>query len=250
MSGHSKWSTIRHKKAAADNKRGKIFTKLVREITVAAKSGGGDLDSNPRLRMAVLAAKENNMPADNIERAIKKGTGELEGQEFVEITYEGYAPAGVALLVESLTDNKNRTGPEVRTIFSKKNGSIGEVGCVGWMFQRTGLIVVKQSAVDEDALMELVLESGADDMSPVQDTFEIKSDLAHFQDVKEALAAKGIAWELAEMTMLPSSTVQVTSLEEARKILDLVEALEDHDDVQNVYANFEFSDDVLAQLEG
>lgn len=250
MSGHSKWATIKRKKAAIDAKRGQIFTKLVKEITVAARQGGGDPDANPRLRMAVLAAKDANMPSDNIDRAIKKGTGELPGQVYVEVTYEGYGAGGVAILVEGLTDNKNRTSPEVRNIFAKKNGNLGENGCVAWMFNKIGLIVIPQSAVAEDKLFDIIVEAGADDLKKEGDMFEICMEITQFEAVKEALQSHGISWEVAELTRKPSSTVQITEEGEARALLNLIEDLEDHDDVQHVYANFEMDDELLEKLEG
>ncbi len=249
MSGHSKWSTIRHKKAAIDAKRGKIFTKLVKEITVAAKQGVGDLDANPRLRAAIDAAKAQNMPTDNIERAVKKGTGELEGVDYVEITYEGYGPEGIAILIDVLTDNKNRTQPELRLIFNKKNGSIGEPGSVGWMFDAKGLIILPSSAGDADELMDIVLEAGAEDFKLEGEVYEVLTVVPDFENVKQALRDKKISWAVAELTKLPQNTIEVTNESKAKQVMQLLEALEYHDDVQKVYSNVDISDDILASLD-
>lgn len=249
MSGHSKWSTIRHKKAAIDAKRGKIFTKLVKEITVAARQGGGELDSNPRLRTAIDAAKAQNMPADNIDRAVKKGTGELEGVEYVELTYEGYGPEGVAILIDVLTDNKNRTQPEIRLIFNKKNGSIGEPGSVGWMFDAKGLLLIPQSAGDEDVLMDIVLEAGAEDFKLEDGYYEVLTAVADFESVKSALRDKSIEWEHADLTKLPQNKIEISDLAKAKAIAQLIDALEDHDDVQKVYSNVEFDEAILSELD-
>jgi len=247
MSGHSKWSTIKHKKGAADAKRGKIFTKLIKEITVAARMGGGDPDTNPRLRTAVAAAKSQNMPKDNLERAIKKGTGELEGVDYEEISYEGYGPGGVAVLVECLTDNKNRTIADVRYIFSKAGGNIGTDGCVSWMFDKKGLIAVDKSATDEDTLMEVGLEAGAEDVTDEGDNFEIITAPEDFDAVKEAVENASINYELAEVTMLPQNT---TTLEgkDAEKMVRFMEALDDCDDIQQFYTNADIPDEVLNAL--
>ena len=244
MSGHSKWSTIKHKKGAQDAKRGKIFTKLIKEITVAARMGGGDPNSNPRLRTAIQAAKDENMPKDNLERAIKKGTGELEGQNYEEIIYEGYGPGGAAVLIESLTDNKNRTVAEIRHIFSKNSGNLGENGCVGWMFEKKGYIVTEKAAVDEDMLMEVAIEAGAEDVREDGPNFEIITEPGDFEQVKEAVDKASIPYIDAEVTMLPQST---TGLEgkEAEKMIKLMEMLDDCDDVQKVYTNADIPDEVM-----
>jgi YebC/PmpR family DNA-binding regulatory protein len=244
MSGHSKWSTIKHKKGAADAKRGRIFTRLIKEITVAARMGGGNPEHNPRLRSAIAEAKAGNMPATNIERAIKKGTGELEGISYEEATYEGYGAGGVAILVEVITDNKNRTAGEIRKIFSKGAGSLGELGCVGWMFDAKGFFIVKKSDATEDQLMEVVLDAGADDIQEVDDTFEITTTPTAFQAVQEALEKAGIATESARLDKIPQNTVEVSG-KEAEQVLRLAETLEDHDDVQNVYANFDIDPDSI-----
>ena len=247
MSGHSKWSTIKRKKGAADAKRGKIFTKLIREIMVAARFGGGDINANPRLRAAVLAAKAENMPKDNIERAIKKGTGELEGVNYEELTYEGYGPGGVAMLVEVLTDNKNRTVAEVRHIFSKHNGSLGENGCVSWMFEKKGLILIDKSGVEEDRLIEAALDAGALDVRDAGKEFEVIVPPSQFDGVKKTLEEAGFKYHYAEVTMVPQSTVRLTG-KEAEQMLKLMEGLEDSDDVQKVYANFDITDEEMERL--
>jgi len=248
MSGHSKWSTIKHKKGAADAKRGKIFTKLIKEITVAARMGGGDPNANPRLRTAVAGAKAQNMPQDNINRAIKKGTGELEGVNYEETTYEGYGPGGAAVLVEVMTDNKNRTVGEVRAIFGKNGGNMGESGCVAYMFEKKGYIVVPADAMGEDALMELVLEAGADDLQHSDDKYEIITAMENFDVVHKTLEEKSIPMEVAELTAIPSNTVPVDE-KNGKALLRLMELLEDHDDVQKVYSNFDISDEVMAAIE-
>ena len=247
MSGHSKWSTIKHKKGAADAKRGKVFTKLIKEVMVAARFGGGDPDGNPRLRTAIVAAKGVNMPKDNIERAIKKGTGELEGTHYEEFTYEGYAPGGVAIMVDIMTDNKNRTIADVRHIFSKNNGRIGETGCVSYMFLKKGLIVLEKKDVNEDQLMEIALDVGADDVNDEGDTFEVVTDTKNFEKVKNALDKNSIKYTLAEITMVPQNTIRIEG-KEAEQTLRLVEMLEDSDDVQKVYANFDIPDEVLEKI--
>lgn len=247
MSGHSKWSTIKHKKGAADAKRGKMFTKLIKEIMVAARFGGGDPDGNPRLRTAIAAAKGVNMPKDNIERAIKKGTGELEGTHYEEFTYEGYAPGGVAIMVDIMTDNKNRTIADVRHIFSKNNGRIGETGCVSYMFLKKGLIVLEKKDVNEDQLMEIALDVGADDVNDEGDTFEVVTEPKNFEKVKNALDKNSIKYTLAEITMVPQNTIRIEG-KEAEQTLRLVEMLEDSDDVQKVYANFDIPDEVLEKI--
>jgi len=247
MSGHSKWSTIKHKKGAADAKRGKIFTKLIKEITVAARMGGGDVDANPRLRTAIQAAKSENMPKDNIERAIKKGTGELEGVNYEEMSYEGYGPGGAAVLVESLTDNKNRTVAEVRHIFSKLGGSLGENGCVAWMFDLKGYIAVTRDLVDEDQLMEAALEAGAEDVREDEGVFEVITAPADFEAVKTALETAKIPFTVAEVTMLPQNTTNLAG-KEAEQMVRLMEMLEDCDDVQKVYTNADIPEEVIAGL--
>jgi YebC/PmpR family DNA-binding regulatory protein len=243
MSGHSKWSTIKHKKGAADKKRGKIFTKLIKEITVAARMGGGDPESNPRLRQAVAAAKAQNMPKENFERAIKKGTGELEGVSYEEITYEGYGPGGVAVMVECLTDNRNRTIADVRYMFSKAGGNVGTDGCVGWMFDKKGLIAVAKDAVDEDTLMEVALDAGAEDIKDEGDVFEVITEPGDFEMVQAAIDQAGIAYQMAEITMLPQ-TMTALSGKEAEQMIRFMEALDDCDDVQNFYTNADIPDEV------
>jgi YebC/PmpR family DNA-binding regulatory protein len=245
MSGHSKWSSIKHKKGAADAKRGKIFTKLIKEITVAARMGGsGDPDANPRLRSAITAAKAENMPKDNIERAIKKGTGELEGVNYEESTYEGYGPGGAAVMVESLTDNKNRAVADIRHIFSKCGGNMGENGCVAWMFDKKGYIVVENSAIDEDALMEIALEAGAEDVRQDGSNFEVICAPEDFEAVKDAIDAKSIAHIAAEVTMLPQSTASLAG-KEAEQMIRLMDMLEDCEDVQTVYTNADIPEDLI-----
>ncbi|MCX8118420.1 MAG: YebC/PmpR family DNA-binding transcriptional regulator [Desulfobacterota bacterium] len=247
MSGHSKWSTIKRKKGAADAKRGKLFTKLIREIMVAARVGGGDINANPRLRTAVQAAKAENMPKENIERAIKKGTGELEGAHYESLTYEGYGPGGVAMLLEVLTDNKNRTVAEVRHIFSKYNGSLGETGCVSWMFDKKGLILVEKEGTDEDRLIEVALDAGAIDVKDTGKEFEVTVPPAQLESVKKAIEEAGFKYSYAEVTMVPQTTVRLTG-KEAEQMLKLMEGLEDSDDVQKVYANFDIADEEMERL--
>ena len=246
MSGHNKWSTIRHKKGAADAKRGKIFTKIIKEITVAAKLGGGDPNGNPRLRSAVDKAKAENMPKDNIERAIKKGTGELEGVNYEEIVYEGYGPGGVAVLVECMTDNRNRTVGDVRSTFTKCNGNMGETGCVSWMFDKKGLIVVGKDA-DFEKLFEVALEAGAEDVADEEEQYEVLTDPTAFIEVREALEKAGFAYESAEVTMIPQTMVKLDG-KNAENMLKLMDRLEDNDDVQNVYANFDISTEEMEKL--
>ena len=247
MSGHSKWSSIKRKKGATDAKRGQVFTRLIKEITVAARIGGGDPEGNPRLRTAIAAAKADNMPKDNIDRAIKKGTGELEGVSYDEFLYEGYGPGGAAVLIEVMTDNKNRTTADIRHIFAKSSGNLGEAGCVAWMFEKKGYIVVEKSAVDEEQLMEVVLDSGADDIQEDEKEFEVVTDPGAFDGVKEALDKAGIQYLLAEVTMHPQSVVQLEG-KNAEQMLRLMEQLEDHDDIQKVYANFDIPEGVMEQL--
>jgi YebC/PmpR family DNA-binding regulatory protein len=245
MSGHSKWATTKHKKAATDAKRGKIFTKITKEITVAAKLGGGDPDGNPRLRTAVAKAKGVSMPAENIKRAIQKGTGELPGVSYEEVTYEGYGPNGVAIIVEVLTDNRNRTVSEIRNIFSKAGGNMGEAGCVSWMFHKKGYIVVARVKADEEKLMSLALDAGAEDMQTEDDNFVITTAQSDFEKVKKALEDAGIPLEVAEITMVPQTYVKIDGEKVAGQMMRLMEAIEDNDDVQNVYANFDIPEEVM-----
>jgi YebC/PmpR family DNA-binding regulatory protein len=247
MSGHSKWSQIKRKKGVADAKRGQVFTKLIKEITVAARFGGGDPEGNARLRTAIAAAKAENMPKDNIERAIKKGTGELEGVTYEEFPYEGYGPGGAAVLVEVLTDNKNRTTAEVRHIFSRSGGNLGEAGSVAWMFHKKGYIVIDKKAVDEDKLMEVVLDVGAEDIETSDKEYEVTTDPQKLDAVKKALEKAKIKYQVAELTMYPQSTVQLDG-KHAEQMLRLMEQLEEHDDVQKVYSNFDIPDSVVEQL--
>lgn len=247
MSGHSKWATIKRKKAATDQARGKLFSKYIKEITVAARQGGGDFDANPRLRTAVSAAKSVNMPASNIERAIKRGTGEIAGASYEETQYEGYGPGGVALLVEAATDNRNRTTGDVRHIFTKNGGNLGEAGSVAYLFKPRGVIVVEKAAVAEDTLIEVALEAGADDVGGEGDTFEVLTAPGQLEAVKQALAEKGIPVASAEATKLASLQVPVGE-KDAEAIVKLVDALEDHDDVLRVFSNFTAPDEVLARL--
>jgi YebC/PmpR family DNA-binding regulatory protein len=247
MSGHSKWATIKRKKAATDAARGKTFTKYIKEITIAARHGGGDSAANPRLRTAIAAAKSVNMPASNIERAIKRGTGEIEGAVIEERHYEGYGPGGVAVLVEAATDNLNRTTGDVRHIFAKYGGNLGEAGSVAYLFKPRGIVHVERSAIGEDALLEAALEAGAEDVATDGDPYEIQTAPAQLEAVRDALAARGIPIQAAEQTKI--ATVQVPlDAKSAESLLRLVDALEDHDDVQKVYANFSVSDEILARL--
>lgn len=246
MSGHSKWSSIKHKKAAVDAKKGKAFTRVAKEITVAAKAGGGDPAANPRLRTAIQAAKGVNMPQDNIQRAIKKGTGELPGVSYEENTYEGYGAAGVAIMADVLTDNKNRTVAELRKIYSKNGGNMGETGCVNWMFHKKGLIMIDSDKTDEEKLMSIVLDVGAEDIKAEDDAFEIVTSAEDFENVKKALESNSIEYSMAEITMVPETTIKVAG-KEARQVMRLMEALEDHDDIQKTYANFDISEEELAE---
>lgn len=245
MSGHSKWHSIKHKKGALDAKRGKLFTKFIKEITVSARSGGGDPDGNARLRKAILDAKAGNMPNDTIERAIRRGTGEEEGVNYEEITYEGYGPGGVALLIEAMTDNRNRTVAEIRHLFSKNGGNLGESGSVGWMFDKKGYIVVDKAAKAEDELFELAIEAGADDLRDDEENFEIITSPDNFDTVLSAVKTAGIEPQVSEVTMVPQNYVKLEG-QEARQMLKLMEALEDHDDVQKVSANFDISEADMA----
>lgn len=244
MSGHSKWSSIKHKKAAKDAKRGKLFTKLIKEITVAARMGGGDINANPRLRTAVLAARAASMPGDNIERAIKKGTGELEGVSYEEVHYEGYGPGGAAIMVQVLTDNKNRTVQEIRRIFTKHGGNLGENGCVAWMFDKKGLITVDKLKIEEDRLISLALDAGAEDVREEGGLFEIVTRPEDFEKVREHLQRQNVPVLEGQVTMIPKSTVALAGAS-AEQILKLTEELEDHDDVQSVAANFDIPDELL-----
>ena len=244
MSGHSKWSTIKHKKGAADAKRGKIFTKLIKEITVAARINGGDPDANPRLRAAILAAKNENMPKDNVERAIKKGTGDLEGVNYEEIIYEGYGPGGAAILIESLTDNKNRAVADIRSILNKSGGNLGENGCVSWMFEKKGYVIVDKTTVDETSLIEITLDAGADDIHEDNSNFEIITDPKDFESVKEALDLSSISFIVAEITMLPQTSVELKE-KDVEKMIRLIELLEDCDDVQKIYTNADIPEEIF-----
>jgi YebC/PmpR family DNA-binding regulatory protein len=245
MSGHSKWSTIKHKKATTDLRRGKLFSKILKEITVAARLGGGDPKGNPRLRSALLEARSNSVPGDNIDRAIKKGTGELEGEAYEELTYEGFGPAGVAILVEVTTDNRNRTAPEIRHLFTKNGGSMTEAGSVGWMFKRRGYFAIESSAMSEEQFMDLALELGVDDISVEEDRYEMVTAPEDFNAIQEALEARNIPLAARELAMLPQTTVEVPA-ERVNQVLRLMEALEDHDDVGKVWANFDVDENVLA----
>lgn len=247
MSGHSKWSTIKHKKAKVDAQRGKIFTKLIKEISVAARSGGGDIDSNARLRTAVNAARSANMPQDNVKRAIQKGTGELPGTRYDEGSFEGYGPGGAAVYVEILTDNNNRTTAEIRHMFSKCNGNLGESGCVAWLFTKKGLITVDKNNADADTVMMTAIDGGADDVTEDGDTIEVFTQPNDLEAVKKALDDAGIQTEVCEVSLIPSTTVDL-GLKDANNMLKLMEGLEDHEDVQTVASNFDISEEVMEQL--
>ncbi|HYT56535.1 MAG TPA: YebC/PmpR family DNA-binding transcriptional regulator [Verrucomicrobiae bacterium] len=244
MSGHSKWSTIKHKKAAKDAKKGKLFTKFIKEITVAARMGGGDLNSNPRLRTAVTTARAASMPGENIDRAIKKGTGELEGVTYEEIQYEGYGPGGAAIIAQVLTDNKNRTVSEVRRLFAKHGGNLGETGCVSWMFDKKGLITIEKSQVDEERLMGIVLDAGAEDVRDEDDLFEVVTRPEDFHVVKDRLDHEKVVVTSAQVTLVPKNSVDVDA-KHVEQILKLTEELEDHDDVQSVSANFNIPNELM-----
>jgi len=248
MAGHSKWANTKHRKGAQDAKRGKIFTKLAKEIAVAARMGGGDADANPRLRAGIIAARAVNMPKDNIERAIKKGVGGLEGANYEEITYEGYGPGGVAVLVDCLTDNRNRTVGEVRYFFSKSGGNMGETGCVSYMFDKKGSIVVEKDKADEEKLMELALEAGAEDVLDEGDIFQVLTAPDDFNAVRDALDKAGIAFAEAEISMIPKNTVEVGDEKTATQLMKLIDNLEDFDDVQKVHANFDIPDELLEKI--
>jgi YebC/PmpR family DNA-binding regulatory protein len=248
MSGHSHWAGLKHKKAAIDAKRGKVWSKVARMIIVAARAGGGDPSANLSLRYAIDKGKAVNMPKDTIEKAIKKGTGETSGVDFEEVHYEGYGPGGVAIVVEALTDNRNRTAPEIKRIFEKHGGSMGTSGCVNWMFSKKGLITVKTAGTNEDELMEIVLAAGAEDMKNTGELFEITCDAAIYEQLKNTLREKGVAIEAAEISMVPQNTVPVNDAAAAKKIIALMDDFEDHDDVQNTYANFDIPDEIIAGI--
>ncbi|AMM41289.1 transcriptional regulator [Candidatus Desulfofervidus auxilii] len=245
MSGHSKWAQIKRKKAATDVKRGKIFTKLIREIITAARLGGGDPDSNARLRAAIEAAKAENMPKENIERAIKKGTGELEGSYYEEVSYEGYGAGGIAILISVLTDNRNRTVSELRYLFNKYGGNLGETGCVSWMFEKKGVIAFAKDGIEEERLMEVAVEAGAEDIKIEEDEYEVITAPEEFEHIKQFFDKAGLKYERAEITMICQNVVKITDKNQAERILKLMDALEDHDDVQKVYANFDIPDEIL-----
>ena len=247
MSGHSKWSSIKHKKGAADAKRGKIFTKLIKEITVAARLGGGDPDGNPRLRTAIQAAKAENMPKENITRAIKKGTGELEGTSYEEVNYEGYGPGGVAMLIDCLTDNKNRTVADIKHIFDRHGGNLGEPGCVSWMFEKMGVILFDKDKVNEEKLLDAALEAGAEDVKESETEFEVITSPSKFELVKKAFDGKGLIYNVAEISMIPKNTVRLDG-KKAEQLLNLMEAFEDNEDVNHVYANFDIPDEVMEAI--
>jgi len=249
MSGHSKWHSIKYKKAAQDAKKGKIFTKIIRELAVAARTGGDDPDANPRLRKAISEAKAVNMPADNIKRAIMKGTGQLEGTTYEEVAYEGYGPGGVAIYVEALTDNKNRTVSELRHIFSRNGGNIGESGCVAWMFKRKGYIVVEKSKAPEEKLFEVILEAGAEDLKEDGDNFEIFTPTEEYEAVVESLKKNNIETSVSNLGYVPQNYVKLEG-KQAQQLLRLMEELEDHDDVQNVWANFDVDEEEIAKYSG
>jgi YebC/PmpR family DNA-binding regulatory protein len=249
VSGHSKWHSIKHAKGAADAKRGKLFARLARQIEVAARAGGGDIDANPTLRTMVQKARDGSMPKDNIERAIKRGTGELDGVRYEPITYEGYAPNGVAVLVEALTDNRNRTGQEVKNIFTRNGGSLAEPGAVAWQFERKGIVLLDKSAADEDTLMGVAVDAGADDIADLGDAWEVTTGATELHVVRDALDAAGIAVASSDLTMQPSQTVPLADAAAAKPVLRVLDSLEENDDVQNVYANFDIPDDVLETVE-
>lgn len=247
MSGHSKWKTNKGKKMAADAKKGAIYTKVIKELTIIAREGGGNPDTNPRLRAVMQKAKDANMPSDNVKMAIKRGTGELPGVIYETVMYEAYAPGGVAILIEALTDNKNRTAAEIRNIITKKNGNLAGAGAVSWMFTKKGYILIDKSQAKEDELMDIVLEAGAEDVKSDEKNYEITTSIQDLENVKQALQNKNITWQDAELTMIPSSSIKVVG-SEAKQVLALVDVLEEHDDVQQVYANFDIPDEVMEQL--
>jgi len=248
MSGHSHWAGIKYKKAANDAKRGRLWSKIAKMIMVAAKQGGGDPSANLTLRYAIDKAKAANMPKDTIEKAIKKGTGELGGVSFEEVVYEGYGPKGVAVMVDALTDNRNRTGPEIKRIFEKHGGSLGTSGCVGWMFSKKGLVTVRTDKADEDELLEIALSAGADDMQNTGEVFEIMCEPGAYEQLKRALEEKQIETEVAEVEMVPQNAVEIGDVETAKKIMALMDAFEDHDDVQNTYANFDIPQEIISRI--
>ncbi|MBN2211195.1 MAG: YebC/PmpR family DNA-binding transcriptional regulator [Sedimentisphaerales bacterium] len=250
MSGHSHWAGIKHKKALIDNKRGKLWSKLARNVIMAAKSGGGDPAMNLALRYAIDKAKDANMPKDSIEKAIKRGTGDVEGANFEEVTYEGYGAGGVAVMCQALTDNRNRTAGEIRKVFDTRGGSLGASGCVAWMFSKKGMFIIDAAKTDEETVMEIALEAGADDVQTLPDRFEITCTPEVYETVKQAFQAKNIPLESSDLVQSPSNYISVTDENIARKVLDLMEQLEDHDDIQNVYANFDIPDDVMQKIEG
>ena len=247
VSGHSKWATIKHKKGAADKARGKLFAKLIRQVEVAAREGGGDLDSNANLRTMYQKARDNSVPLDTIERAIKRGTGELEGVNYEQVSYEGYAPHGVAMLVDVLTDNRNRTGAEIRSVFTRAGGSLAEPGAVAWQFERKGMVLVP-GTVDEDHIMMTALEAGAEDVVAEGDSWRITTEPSDTAIVREALEASGVEVSSTDLTYLPQNVVQLGSSGDAAQVIAVMDALDDHDDVQGVYANFDISDEILAEL--
>ncbi|MBP7088664.1 MAG: YebC/PmpR family DNA-binding transcriptional regulator [Candidatus Omnitrophica bacterium] len=247
MSGHSKWASIKHKKGAADAKRGRLFTKLIREITVAAKAGGGNPDNNPALRTAITRANDANMPKDNIEKAIKKGTGELPGVNYESCTFEGYGPGGIAIIVEALTDNKNRAAAEIRNIFTKKAANMAGAGSVAWIFTTKGYLLINKSQINEEELFSIAIDAGAEDIKTSDKNYEVFCDPKDFENIKETFEKKNIKWELAELTKIPNSSIKITG-NEAKQLLSLIEALEEHDDVQKVYANFDIPDEVLEEM--
>jgi YebC/PmpR family DNA-binding regulatory protein len=248
MSGHSKWATIKHKKGAQDAARGKLFAKLIRQVEVAAREGGGDIEMNPTLRTMYQKARSSSVPLDTIEKAIKRGTGALEGVKYETVSYEGYAPSGVAVIVECLTDNRNRTGPDVRTVFTKLGGSMAEPGAVAWQFERKGVVILPKK-IGEDELMEVALEAGAEDLEDQGDTWQLTSGPSDLHTLTAALEKAGIAYDSADLTMLPTQSIPLESEADARKVLRLIDALEDLDDVQNVYANFDIPDAILELVE-
>jgi len=248
VSGHSKWANIKHRKAAQDAKKGAAYQRLTKAVIAAAKAGGGDPNANFRLKVAIDRAREGNVPMDNIERAIKKGSGEIEGAIYDEVTYEGYGPAGVAIMVETLTDNRNRTAPEMRSLFTKSGGAIGEAGCVAWNFERRGVIRVEGKGIDEEALLGVAAEAGADDLQGDDEGFDVYCDPSSLSEVGIALKGAGYPVESMEISMVPKNTVSITRKDEASKLLTMVERFEEHDDVQNVYANFDIPDEILEEL--
>ncbi|KPL21686.1 MAG: transcriptional regulator [Phycisphaerae bacterium SM1_79] len=248
MSGHSHWAGIRYKKAAADARRGKIWSKIARMIIMAAKQGGGDPGANLALRYAIDKGKAANMPKDTIEKAVRKGTGELEGTSFEEVLYEGYGPSGIAIMVEALTDNRNRTGPQLKRLFERHGGSLGTSGCVNWMFSKKGLITVNADNTDEEQLLDIALSAGADDIQIVGEVFEVTCEPGAYEELKKTLQEKDIATEVAEISMVPQSVVEINDERTAKKIIALMEAFEDHDDVQNTYANFDIPDEIIGRI--